>query len=103
MEGHTKDFGLIGWAVKQMHNGSYAKRRAWKNVEWVAYVPPGAVQIPHKFAAGNDTGPFLVAKVAAGLVAWQPTQADLLAVDWQVVAEPASEDRGETSLTKQTS
>jgi hypothetical protein len=97
MEGRTQDYGGIGWAVKQMLNGQPMRRLAWNasGPEYVAYVPAGAVQIPQKFGAGNDTGPWLVAKLRSkGLVSWTATHADLMASDWQIAATAAMQDRG---------
>jgi hypothetical protein len=69
-----------------MLNGHPMRRKGWQGrIEFVAYVPAGSVQVPQKFAAGNDTGPFLVIKRKHGpLASWTITQADLLADDWEM-------------------
>jgi hypothetical protein len=86
MEGtKTIDYGGIGWAVNHMRHGHKMRRRMWQNIEWVAYVPQGATQIPQKFANAHPSGDFLVAKAKdGGLVPWTATQADLLAGDWEM-------------------
>lgn len=89
MEGNTAKYSSIGWAVGLMLNGHQMRRRGWNNrIDWVAFVPKGSVAIPHKFAEGNDTGPFLVVKRRHGpIVPWTVTQQDLLADDWEMVNE----------------
>lgn len=101
MEGHTQEFGAIGWAVKMMLDGHQMKRQAWNPMgpEWVAYVPKGAVAIPHKFTVGNETGPFLVIKRRnKPITTWTITADDLLATDWKIESSPVSAE-----MSKQTS
>jgi hypothetical protein len=87
---------MIGWAIKQIFNGSKVKRRMWANLQWIAYVPKGAVQIPHKYADGNNTGPFLVSLTKEGvLMPWIASQGDLLANDWEVVSQRPAHDYDE--------
>lgn len=87
MEGETKKFGTIGWAVKQLHNGSRVRRRGWSSLKtWVAYIPPGAAQLPNKMADGYPTGPMLVLRTSDDEIAqWTCATADLLATDWEMV------------------
>jgi hypothetical protein len=71
-----------------MLHGHPMRRKGWVGrIDFVAYVPKGAVQVPQKFAGGNDTGPFLVIKRrhSGELAPWTITQADLLADDWEMV------------------
>lgn len=68
----------IGWAVKQMHNGSRVTRAGWngKNM-WLA------IQLPHQGA--DITLPYVYMRTAqADLVPWLCSQTDLLAIDWQI-------------------
>lgn len=86
MEGNAPMNG-IGWAVKHMQTGSKVKRPGWRTLEWIAYVPKNAAHMPQKITGATALGPFLVAKVVGEeeLKVWNPTHADLLAVDWQIV------------------
>jgi hypothetical protein len=74
------------------------RRRAWKNVAWVAMMP--SVTIPaglvngrsaHLNGSGKDLlcQPYLVSGTPDGLwqPGWLPSQADLLADDWERVVE----------------
>lgn len=88
MEGNrTMDYGAIGWAVNHMRHGHRLRRRGWNGKDmWVAYVPGGSAQIPHKYGDGIPTKPFLVMKTADGqLVPWLCSQTDILAGDWELV------------------
>jgi hypothetical protein len=69
----------IGWAVKQMHNGSKVARAGWNGKDmWVA------LQVPD--AQSKMTLPYVYMKTATGqLVPWLCSQSDLLAVDWAIV------------------
>lgn len=75
-----EDTGGIGWAVKQMRNGSKVARAGWngKNM-WVA------LQMPD--ANSKMTLSYVYMKtVTDDLVPWLCSQSDLLADDWEVVS-----------------
>ena len=69
----------IGWAIKQMHNGSKVQRAGWngKNM-WLALQVPDAnskMSLPYIYMCTVDQK----------LVPWLASQTDLLAMDWSVV------------------
>lgn len=69
----------IGWAVKQMHNGSKVARSGWngKNMYLMLQVPDEHSKM---------TLPYVYMKTAQGdLVPWLCSQTDLLANDWGLV------------------
>ena len=98
------DLRDIGWAVKQMLNGSKLRREDWNGKGmWIVLMPelqlpphnsqsPGA-KVNDRTAKhiGKDTPldsqPYIAMWTAAGK--WQPgwlaSQADLLATDWEIV------------------
>lgn len=68
----------IGWAVKQMWNGSKVCRSGWngKNMYLMLQVPD---------ANSKMTLPYVYMKTAQGdLVPWLCSQTDLLAIDWMI-------------------
>lgn len=74
----------IGWALKQMHNGLKVARAGWNGRGmWLA------LQVPD--AHSKMTLPYIYMKTAQGdLVPWLASQTDILATDWDVVAEAVS-------------
>ena len=70
----------IGWAIKQMHNGSRVTRTGWNGPDqWLA------LQVPDEHS--KMTLPYIYIKTAQGdLVPWHASQTDILADDWEVVA-----------------
>lgn len=67
----------IGWAVKQLHNGSTVRRRGWNGRGMHI-----ALQTPD--ANYKMTLPYVYMKTAQGaLVPWLCSQTDLLAIDWE--------------------
>lgn len=69
----------IGWAVKQMHNGSKVTRRGWNGKNMYL-----ALQVPD--ANSKMSLPYVYIKtVDDKLVPWLCSQTDLLAMDWMVV------------------
>lgn len=68
----------IGWAIKQMHNGSKVTRPGWNGKGmWLA------LQIPD--ANSKMTLPYIYMKTADNnLVPWLASQTDILAMDWVI-------------------
>ena len=69
----------IGWAVTQLLGGSRVRRSGWNGKGmWLA------LQIPD--ANSKMTMPYVYMSTAQGqLIPWLCSQADLLAIDWQLV------------------
>lgn len=68
----------IGWAVKQLRNGSRVARSGWngKNMYLELQVPD---------TNSKMTLPYVYMKTAQGdLVPWLCSQTDLLAIDWEL-------------------
>lgn len=68
----------IGWAVKQMQNGSKVRRSGWngKNMYLMLQVPD---------TNSKMTLPYVYLYTAQGdLVPWSCSQPDLLATDWEL-------------------
>lgn len=69
----------IGWAVKQMHNGSRVARSGWNGKDMYL-----ALQLPDKNS--KMTLPYVYIKTVNNeLVPWLCSQTDLLATDWFIV------------------
>ena len=83
MEQITEQRG-IGWAIKEMHNGARVSRKLWdRGRMWLE------LQVPD--AHSKMTKPYIyIGTVYGDLVPWNPTQGDLLATDWDVVAQQGS-------------
>jgi hypothetical protein len=66
----------IGWAIKQMDNGSRVQRAGWNGKGmWLA------LQVPD--AGSKMTLPYIYMSTVSGdLVPWLASQTDLLALDW---------------------
>jgi hypothetical protein len=89
----------IGWAVKQMHDGSHVRRAGWNGKGlWLALVtgaqwdlaPDLEPKLSNQGRRGEDgyayRGPFVAMRAADGmLVPWLCSQTDLLATDWEIV------------------
>lgn len=70
----------IGWAVKQMHNGSKVTRAGWNGKDMYL-----ALQVPDEHS--KMSLPYVYIKTVDGkLVPWLCSQTDLLATDWTIVA-----------------
>jgi hypothetical protein len=69
----------IGWAIKQMDNGSRVSRSGWNGKGmWIALQRPDA--------NSKMTLPYIYMKTADDkLVPWLASQTDILAIDWDVV------------------
>jgi len=68
----------IGWAIKQMRNGSKVTRQGWNGKN--QYLE---LQVPD--ANSKMTLPYVYIKTVQGdLVPWLCSQTDLLAMDWMV-------------------
>ncbi len=68
----------IGWAVKQMHNGSAVTRRGWNGKSMYLQL-----QVPDEHS--KMTLPYVYIKTVQGdLVPWLCSQTDLLATDWEI-------------------
>jgi Protein of unknown function (DUF2829) len=69
----------IGWAIKQMHNGSRVTRPGWNGKGmWLA------LQLPDE--QSKMTLPYIYMKTADDQrVPWLASQTDLLAMDWMIV------------------
>lgn len=69
----------IGWAIKQMHNGSAVRRSGWngKNMYLKLQVPDtrSKMTLPYVYMFTADRN----------LVPWLCSQTDLLAIDWEIV------------------
>lgn len=72
--------GTIGWAVKQMQDGQMVARQGWNGRGmWIA------LQVPD--ANSKMTLPYVYMCTAQGhLVPWLCSQSDLLATDWEIIA-----------------
>lgn len=68
----------IGWAIKQMHDGSKVARAGWNGRGmWLA------LQVPD--AGSKMTLPYIYMSTVTGdLVPWLASQTDILAIDWDV-------------------
>ncbi len=83
----------IGWAVKQMHNGSLVRRSGWNGKGMFIFLVPGSRFTVNRaplnviFPEGTeiDYHPHVDMKTATGqIVPWLCSQADLLATDWEI-------------------
>lgn len=74
-----EESGGIGWAVKQMHNGSKVARGGWNGK--TQYLE---LQVPDEHS--KMTLPYVfITTVQGDRVPWLCSQTDLLARDWVVV------------------
>lgn len=95
---HKSEFLTIGWAVKQLHNGSRVRRVGWNGKGmWLALITGAQWDMPRdldlKLSIQNQEakggyayrGPFVAMRAADGmLVPWLCSQSDLLAADWEI-------------------
>ena len=76
----------IGWAVKQLHNGSKVARAGWNGKgQWVVLIHSGNAMYT-KGGSGYPMQPCLGLKNTQGNMqpGWVPSQGDLLATDWEI-------------------
>ena len=73
----------FGWAIKQMQNGSRVYRSGWNGRGmWLEIQTPDA--------NSKMTLPYIYMKTADNnLVPWLASQSDMLATDWDTVAQGA--------------
>lgn len=70
----------IGWAVKELQNGSKVCRSGWNGKGMYL-----ELQVPD--ANSKMTLPYVYMRTAQGdLVPWLCSQTDLLAIDWEIAA-----------------
>lgn len=75
----------IGWAVKEMQNGSRVRRAGWngKNM-FLFYVTGGEMEHP-AVPAATAALPYAAMRTAQGdAVPWLCSQTDLFALDWEL-------------------
>jgi len=89
----------IGWAIKEMQNGGRVTRPGWNGKGmYLAYQPGYPDGIPINANTARATGqpegtvcrflPYIMMRTADGsFVPWLASQTDILAIDWQLVAE----------------
>lgn len=66
----------IGWAIKQMRNGSKVSRTGWNG-------PGQSLELQVPDANSKITLPYIfINTVQGGRVPWLASQTDLLATDW---------------------
>ena len=74
----SDEIATIGWAVKEMRNGAKVMRRGWNGKGMYL-----ELQVPD--ANSKMTEPYVYMKTAqGGLIPWLCSQADLLAIDWEI-------------------
>jgi hypothetical protein len=87
------DIQEIGWAVKQMRNGSKVQRAGWNGKGMFLYLVPANSYAAQTGAAkgywGENAlvpyGAYVAMKTAQeNVVPWLCSQTDLLATDWEV-------------------
>lgn len=72
------EMGTIGWAVKQLQNGSSVQRLGWNGKGMFL-----RLQVPDELS--KMSRPYVYMKTADDhLVPWVCSQSDLLATDWQI-------------------
>lgn len=83
----------IGWAVKQMHNGSKVRRAGWNGKGMWLFLVPGSVFKVNRppllgiYPEGTEIQyhAHVDMKTAQGdVVPWLCSQTDLLASDWEI-------------------
>ena len=82
----------IGWAVKEMQNGSRVRRDGWNGKGMFLFLVPGSTFTVNRapllgiYPPGTvvDYHPHVDMKTATGgIVPWLCSQTDLLATDWE--------------------
>lgn len=83
----------IGWAIKQMRNGSLVRRSGWNGKGMFLFLVPGSKFTVNRaplrgiFPDGTEISyhPHVDMKTANGdIVPWLASQTDLLAEDWEI-------------------
>lgn len=83
----------IGWAVKEMWNGSKVRRAGWNGKDMFLFLVPGSqFQVSRPPLLGIypegttiDYQPHVDMRTAQGtIVPWLRSQSDLLATDWEI-------------------
>lgn len=83
----------IGWAVKEMQNGSKVRRAGWNGKGMFLFLVPGSqfqVSRPpllgiYEEGTTIDYQPHVDMRTAQGtIVPWLCSQSDLLATDWEI-------------------
>lgn len=83
----------IGWAIKEMRNGSLVRRAGWNGKGMFLFLVPGSTFTVNRaplnviFSEGTEVNycPHVDMKSADGkIVPWLASQTDLLAEDWEV-------------------
>ena len=83
----------IGWAVKQMHNGSRVRRSGWNGKNMFLFLVPGSTFTVNRppllgiYPEGTVISyhAHVDMKTATGdIVPWLCSQTDLLAMDWEI-------------------
>lgn len=70
----------IGWAIKQMHNGSKVRRAGWNGKGMY-------LEIQSPDLMSKMTLPYVYIHTVQGdLVPWLCSQTDLLATDWEIAS-----------------
>lgn len=71
----------IGWAIEEMQHGGHVARAGWNGKGmWIGVAAE----------RGEMTEPFVFLKTAQGArIPWNASQADLLAIDWELANEPS--------------
>jgi hypothetical protein len=84
----------IGWAIKQMSNGSLVGREGWNGKGMFIFIVPGSKFVVNRaplnviFPEGTqiDYRSHIDMKTADGsIVPWVASQTDILAFDWEIV------------------
>lgn len=75
------DLQEMGWAIKQMWNGSKVRRKGWNGAgQWIAIQATDAnskMGRPYVYLSGTD----------GMLIPWNASQGDLLATDWELATQ----------------
>lgn len=86
----------IGWAIKEMRNGSRVARAGWNGKGMFLFLVPGSTFNVNRapllgiYPEGTEIQyqPHVDMKTAQGtVVPWLASQTDLLATDWELAAE----------------
>lgn len=86
----------IGWAIKQMQNGSRVARAGWNGKGMFLFLVPGSTFKVNRapllgiYPEGTEINyqPHVDMKTAQDtVVPWLASQSDLLANDWEIAAE----------------
>jgi hypothetical protein len=67
----------IGWAVKQMHNGSHVRRAGWNG-------PGQYLELVYNHSLPTAAHYVALRTVQGGFIPWTCSQADLLGIDWEI-------------------